>query len=100
MTTRVPEAAAVVWVCGGGPLLVRGDFELREIADGRPIDARRTVIALCRCGRSRIKPFCDGSHATPAGSAGSGGVVVGPAPADPSERPDPSDSSDPADKQE
>jgi CDGSH-type Zn-finger protein len=44
-----------------GPLLVRGSFELRS-ADGRVIDTDRNVIALCRCGRSRLKPLCDGSH--------------------------------------
>ena len=44
-----------------GPLLVRGDFDLLD-AEGRPIERRRRVIALCRCGRSRIQPFCDGTH--------------------------------------
>ncbi len=46
-----------------GPLIVRGDFELLD-QDGRPIDAGRRTIALCRCGRSRTKPFCDGTHKT------------------------------------
>jgi len=44
-----------------GPYLVRGDFEITD-QDGRVIDARRKTVALCRCGRSRIKPFCDGAH--------------------------------------
>jgi CDGSH-type Zn-finger protein len=44
-----------------GPLLVRGDFELVD-QEGNPIDARRKTIALCRCGRSRLRPFCDGTH--------------------------------------
>ncbi len=46
-----------------GPLIVRGDFELRT-ADGEPIDPGRGTIALCRCGKSAIKPFCDGTHKT------------------------------------
>ena len=46
-----------------GPLIVRGDFELRT-ADGEPIDPTRGTIALCRCGKSAIKPFCDGTHKT------------------------------------
>lgn len=44
-----------------GPLLVRGPFEIVD-QDGNPIDAGRKTIALCRCGKSRIKPFCDGTH--------------------------------------
>ena len=40
------------------------DFELYD-ADGNKYDlAGRTVIALCRCGHSNKKPFCDGSHKT------------------------------------
>ncbi len=46
-----------------GPLLVRGPFKLTD-QDGNEIDARRETIALCRCGHSKIRPFCDGSHTT------------------------------------
>ncbi|SDO22732.1 Zn-finger domain of CDGSH type-containing protein [Geodermatophilus sp. DSM 45219] len=44
-----------------GPLIVRGDFRLLD-QDGAEIDPGRETIALCRCGKSGIKPFCDGSH--------------------------------------
>ena len=44
-----------------GPLIVRGDFRLLD-QDGDEIDPGRDTIALCRCGKSGIKPFCDGSH--------------------------------------
>ena len=44
-----------------GPLLVRGPFELMD-QDGNTIEVRRKVVALCRCGKSRMKPFCDGTH--------------------------------------
>jgi CDGSH-type Zn-finger protein len=44
-----------------GPLIVRGDFRLLD-QDGAEIDPGRTTIALCRCGKSGIKPFCDGTH--------------------------------------
>jgi CDGSH-type Zn-finger protein len=54
------EHAATVTVYPDGPLIVRGDFGLQTV-DGTPIEAHRTV-ALCRCGRSAVKPFCDGSH--------------------------------------
>jgi len=44
-----------------GPLLVRGHVHLLS-SDGQPITPRRDPIALCRCGRSRMRPFCDGTH--------------------------------------
>jgi CDGSH-type Zn-finger protein len=44
-----------------GPYVIRGDFELLD-QDGRPIATHRGTIALCRCGRSRMRPFCDGTH--------------------------------------
>jgi CDGSH-type Zn-finger protein len=44
-----------------GPLIVRGDFLLVD-QDGAEIDPGRATIALCRCGKSGIKPFCDGTH--------------------------------------
>ena len=44
-----------------GPLLVRGDFVIED-QDGNAVDPGREVVALCRCGKSRIRPFCDGSH--------------------------------------
>ncbi|MBN1092309.1 CDGSH iron-sulfur domain-containing protein [Blastococcus sp. TML/M2B] len=44
-----------------GPLIVRGDFRLLD-QDGGEIDPGRRTIALCRCGKSGIKPFCDGTH--------------------------------------
>jgi CDGSH-type Zn-finger protein len=44
-----------------GPLVVRGDIDLRD-QDGNPIGDGRGTIALCRCGKSRMRPFCDGTH--------------------------------------
>ncbi|GAB3605346.1 hypothetical protein GCM10027413_07550 [Conyzicola nivalis] len=44
-----------------GPLIVRGDFEILD-ADGVPVPPGRKTVALCRCGVSAIKPFCDGTH--------------------------------------
>lgn len=44
-----------------GPLIVRGNFRLVD-QDGVEIDPGRDTIALCRCGKSGIKPFCDGTH--------------------------------------
>ncbi|SFF73122.1 Zn-finger domain of CDGSH type-containing protein [Actinoplanes philippinensis] len=50
-----------VVVYENGPLLVRGDFTLLT-PDGKEIDPGRATVALCRCGKSAIKPFCDGTH--------------------------------------
>ncbi|BBE24417.1 hypothetical protein MN0502_33000 [Arthrobacter sp. MN05-02] len=56
------KAAPVsVVACPNGPLLVRGDFELVG-ADGEALPRTRRTVALCRCGASVLKPYCDGSH--------------------------------------
>ena len=44
-----------------GPLLVRGTVTYRT-QDGQVVDPGRATVALCRCGRSASKPFCDGTH--------------------------------------
>ena len=43
-----------------GPLWVTGAIPI-ERADGKPFETRPRVT-LCRCGNSRRKPLCDGSH--------------------------------------
>jgi CDGSH-type Zn-finger protein len=43
-----------------GPLWVRGGIPIRS-ADGSTYEVRNRVT-LCRCGASRNKPLCDGSH--------------------------------------
>jgi CDGSH-type Zn-finger protein len=44
-----------------GPLIVRGPVRMHDM-HGREIDVDRETVALCRCGKSRIRPFCDGTH--------------------------------------
>ena len=45
-----------------GPYLVTGPVRIID-ADGTEYDVGdRKVIALCRCGGSTTKPFCDGTH--------------------------------------
>jgi len=51
----------VIVACPDGPLLVRGHVDIVDSA-GKPIEQTRRTVALCRCGVSTIKPFCDGSH--------------------------------------
>jgi len=52
-----------ITVSPNGPLRIVGNFVIKD-AQGKDFDlAGRTAIALCRCGFSENKPFCDGSHA-------------------------------------
>ncbi|MFQ5510863.1 MAG: CDGSH iron-sulfur domain-containing protein [Candidatus Krumholzibacteriia bacterium] len=46
----------------GGPYVVKGLEHLKN-AKGEDIPTKPS-IALCRCGRSSTKPFCDGTHKT------------------------------------
>jgi thiamine pyrophosphate-dependent acetolactate synthase large subunit-like protein/CDGSH-type Zn-finger protein len=45
-----------------GPLKVTGQVTFKN-SRGEAITAKR-VMALCRCGSSKNKPFCDGTHAS------------------------------------
>ena len=64
-----------------GPILVRGPILLWQ--DSSEIEVERDVVALCRCGRSRLAPLCDGSHAAraplaePRPNAREGSVAAG-----------------------
>jgi U3 small nucleolar ribonucleoprotein component len=61
-TTLVPSIGIVEDTTRGcsGPLLVRGGIRI-ESEDGTPYKTRNRA-ALCRCGASSNKPFCNGSH--------------------------------------
>ena len=48
-----------ITVADAGPLIVEGACDL---AGGLPPDKPPERFALCRCGASKNKPFCDGSH--------------------------------------
>jgi CDGSH-type Zn-finger protein len=56
-----PKHAVLITPYRDGPLLVRGAFELVD-QDGNAIGRKRSPVALCRCGKSRSAPFCDGTH--------------------------------------
>jgi CDGSH-type Zn-finger protein len=45
-----------------GPYLVEGSIQLHDSAGAKVPTEGRAKIALCRCGASSTKPFCDGSH--------------------------------------
>ena len=58
--SETPELPTTVVATPGGPYYVRGLIQLKS-ADGTSVfeDIR---MALCRCGQSHNKPFCDNSH--------------------------------------
>ena len=51
-----------ITVNSNGSLRVEGDFEIVDVNGNAYGLQGRTVVTLCRCGRSANKPFCDVSH--------------------------------------
>jgi CDGSH-type Zn-finger protein len=51
----------VVKIRQSGPYLVRGKVTITD-CDGNRYVVEGDNVALCRCGGSQTKPFCDGSH--------------------------------------
>lgn len=46
-----------------GPLVIQGPVEVVDhLGQPFPLPEGKDFVALCRCGRSQRKPFCDGSH--------------------------------------
>lgn len=58
--TEQPEKINTVTVTYNGPYFFRGDLHIEETSEHSPGLAFRA--ALCRCGQSKTKPFCDNSH--------------------------------------
>ena len=56
------DANATLHLTRNGPIFVRGQVTLTD-GDDTPL-ASDTRVALCRCGLSQRKPFCDNSHRT------------------------------------
>lgn len=51
-----------ITINNNGSLRVEGAFEIVD-KQGNSYDlGGREVVSLCRCGHSKNKPFCDGSH--------------------------------------
>lgn len=59
-TQAVPKSEVVkVRIAPNGPLIVQGAIELQDKTGST---TTHTMTALCRCGASANKPYCDGSH--------------------------------------
>ncbi len=51
--------AITIKIRDNGPYIVEGEFRLTD-ANGQEVPVKKA--ALCRCGGSTTKPFCDGTH--------------------------------------
>ena len=59
MSAEGPEV--VIKVRDNGPYKITGPVTIID-AEGNRFELPEGSIALCRCGRSHTKPFCDASH--------------------------------------
>jgi len=52
-----------VQIRDNGPLIISAPVQVLD-GEGKPlpIPAEKPAVALCRCGASANKPFCDGAH--------------------------------------
>jgi CDGSH iron-sulfur domain-containing protein 3 len=58
-------SGVTITVRENGPYRITGPFQLND-ADGNAYELPAgETVALCRCGRSATKPFCDKSHREP-----------------------------------
>ena len=54
--------SAEIKLTRGEPIKISGNFEIIGI-DGKQLNTDYTdEVYLCACGRSKVKPYCDGSH--------------------------------------
>jgi uncharacterized Fe-S cluster protein YjdI len=58
----VPPREPEICASAGGPLLVKGGIRVTDAEGNLLYQGERA--ALCRCGGSSNKPFCDGTHKT------------------------------------
>ena len=58
--TDTMENQNKIEIASNGPILVHGTIEIKH-ADGT-VETKEKMCALCRCGASANKPFCDGTH--------------------------------------
>lgn len=61
MADKNGSAAVTIELTENGPLIVKGLPTLMDHR-GKAVEMKKDVIALCRCGKSVNKPFCDGTH--------------------------------------
>lgn len=62
-------AETTITPVSNGPYLVQGPVQIVDAAGHAWKTEAGKAVALCRCGQSANKPFCDGSHKTTGFSA-------------------------------
>jgi len=60
-TVKKKPKFARIQILKDGPALITGNFIIRD-SNKRKVNYDNEVAAICRCGASKKKPFCDGSH--------------------------------------
>ncbi len=54
------DQPTIIEIVDDGPILIHGSIDLKFNA--RTMQLKKKITALCRCGQSSNKPYCDGSH--------------------------------------
>jgi CDGSH-type Zn-finger protein len=52
-----------ITISKNGPLLIKQSVKVIDQNTGEELEIAKFPIALCRCGQSANKPYCDGAHA-------------------------------------
>lgn len=52
----------IIQIAKNGPLLIKEKVKVVDQATGNELVVEKFPIALCRCGQSSNKPYCDGTH--------------------------------------
>jgi len=60
-----------------GPIVINVSGKAKISVGGKEEVKEMKVLALCRCGHSNNKPFCDGSHAKAGFEAEEGEIEIG-----------------------
>ena len=59
--SRKPAKFARIQLLKDGPYMISGNFIIRD-ANKKKVKVSTEVVALCGCGASNNKPFCDATH--------------------------------------
>jgi len=70
--TSEGSPAVRVQLMDDGPLIIFGDILVKDASGNEVI--RKRVTSFCRCGLSKVLPYCDGAHNQPVKKAGSSGL--------------------------